>query len=126
MNELMVVPKYEDDDSITLNLNRSMPDGMTQDLRVLAEILKLKRIAGGKAEAALINTLIVPLGAKPDNFGNYVLDIKRKDGKVSKVLWSCHTDTVHHSDGVQKLTVVKDTGVLGVDSVTGCLGDDDG
>ena len=60
------------------------------ELKVLVQMLAYMRPAGSKTEKAFIKRFIAPLGAKPDNYGNYWLSIGQ-----SNVLWSSHTDTVH-------------------------------
>lgn len=64
----------------------------------LLSMLTYKRPSGSAYEQAFINRYIRPLGAKSDEFGNWWLTIGE-----SKILWSCHTDTVHKSPGPQKI-----------------------
>ena len=81
-----------------------------------------KRPQGSKTERRFIHNFIVPTGAKPDKFGNYYLCI----GKAP-IMWSSHTDTVHHNKGIQ--TVGYDGMEIGIaaedNSKASCLGADD-
>jgi hypothetical protein len=69
---------------------------------LLLEMLTFKRPAGSKTERAFIAKYIKPTGAQPDHYGNYWLDVG-PDAPVT--LFSSHTDTVHHSEGMQKIEV---------------------
>jgi len=103
-----------------------LPEEIPAELARLIGILRLRRTDGGKAEALMIDKLIKTLPhVKVDKAGNYAVRIPKADGTASRVLWSCHTDTVHRTDGVQSLTYCKDNGVINV-SDGECLGADDG
>jgi hypothetical protein len=67
-------------------------------LSTLCEMLTYRRVSGSVTESKFIRRWIVPLGAKPDAFGNYILRIGD-----SPVLFSCHTDSVHRTAGRQRL-----------------------
>lgn len=74
---------------------------MTPDPLLMA-ILRYKRPAWGPTEAIFIERFISPLpGAEEDEFGNIWVRV----GDDPKVLWSCHTDTVHRTEGLQVLKV---------------------
>jgi hypothetical protein len=64
----------------------------------LAEMLRYRRPANSGTERAFINRFLLPIGARPDNFGNLILRIGN-----APVLWSSHTDTVHRRDGLQDI-----------------------
>ncbi|MBB4039092.1 hypothetical protein GGR34_000727 [Microvirga flocculans] len=68
-------------------------------LKRLLEMLTYKRPHGSKSERKFINRFIMPLGVVKDNFGN----LYKRVGKDSRVLWSCHTDTVHRTSGRQRV-----------------------
>jgi hypothetical protein len=69
---------------------------------MLLDMLTYKRPAGSRSERDFIRQFIAPTGAVPDRFGNYVLRIG-----TAPVAWCSHTDTVHRSDGRQRLRVSK-------------------
>jgi hypothetical protein len=86
----------------------------------LLAMLKYKRPAGSATEAKYINRYIRPTGAEPDNYGNYHLVI----GDKPKILFSSHTDTVHSSDGKQRIKYDSSQDI--VTSIgNDCLGADD-
>jgi hypothetical protein len=62
----------------------------------LPEMLRYRRPAGSGTERAFIKRFILPLNARPDQFGNLILRIGD-----APVLWSSHTDTAHHKEGMQ-------------------------
>jgi hypothetical protein len=69
-----------------------------QPLRTLCDMLTYRRVSGSRTEGKFIRRYLMPLGAKPDSFGNYVLRIGD-----SPVLFSSHTDSVHRTAGRQRL-----------------------
>ncbi len=107
-----------------LERSKSLTSYIDKDLDDLYSMLNYMRPAGSKAELEFIERFIVPLGAKPDYAGNYILEVKEKDGSKSPVLWSSHTDTVHSQSGRQKLFLT-DNGILSSNGGS-CLGADDG
>ena len=93
---------------------------------LLLEMLTYKRPAGSRAESQFIRRFIAPTGAEPDAIGNHILRV----GHGSRVAWLSHTDTVHRTDGRQRLRVRG--GVVTVrhgsqvpDTWRECLGADD-
>lgn len=86
---------------------------------ILVEMLQTKRQAGSKTLDSFIAKWIAPLGAKPDQAGNWIIRIGQ-----SRVLWSSHTDSVHSSSGWQTLAISGDTVRLRKDSNSNCLGAD--
>lgn len=101
------------------------------ELQDLYNILSYRRGAGSNGELIIIRRYIASLpGAVRDGFGNYHLQIPMNDGSASKVMWSCHTDTVHNAKGQldrQKLHITA-KGILGLadNQLKECLGADDG
>lgn len=93
----------------------------------LIEMLTYGRPAWGKTEDAFIEKFIKPTKASEDQFGNFWLEIPKLDGSRSAIIWSCHTDTVHHEDGMQKLDFDQEVGMVALDktSKSSCLGADD-
>lgn len=85
-------------------------------------MLTYGRPHGSDAEADFVNRYLAPLPDMGfDKFGNGWLQIG-----TSPVLWSSHTDTVHHKPGRQKI-VVDDKGMIRLAEKTRglCLGADD-
>lgn len=85
------------------------------------KMLRYRRPAKSRSELKFINKFIVPLGAVSDEFGNLVVEVGE-----SKVLWSCHTDTVHRIGGTQSI-VINNNNVVGLSKVekdSNCLGAD--
>jgi hypothetical protein len=105
----------------------------------LAYILSLKRPYGTATEMEFMSWLRgelikrdvpkekVRIGA----LGCLVATLMRPDGKLPTTLFSCHTDTVHHSDGKQKIVYDSNFGHIFLDTgkdapPSNCLGADDG
>lgn len=101
------------------------------ELQTLYNILSYRRGAGSNGELTIIRRYIASLpGCVRDGFGNYHLQIPMVDGSASKVMWSCHTDTVHNakpSDDRQKLLITTKAELkLADNQLKECLGADDG
>lgn len=92
----------------------------------LRDMLTYQRPHGSVTERQFIARYIVPTGAAEDEYGNWVLSIALPDGSPSRVLWSCHTDTVHRMPGRQRVRVTK-PGVIKLArrERSNCLGADD-
>jgi len=66
-------------------------------------------------------------GMTRDAFGNRILRIPNLGGSASRVLWSCHVDTVHAKGGRQSPVLGADGVITLADGKPGqCLGADDG
>ncbi len=87
----------------------------------LMEMLREKRPHRSATEEAWIEKHIDPLGVDTDGFGNRIIRIGN-----APVLWSSHTDTVHHRAGQQAVTVRNGMMQLKHESKHDCLGADDG
>ncbi len=74
---------------------------------------------GSDTEKEFIGKFLEPLGVTMDAAGNVIKQIGE-----SNVLWSSHTDTVHHKDGRQKITVTHENVMLATDNESNCLGAD--
>lgn len=85
------------------------------------EMLTYKRPMGTDTEEAFISRFLAPLGVERDEVGN----IWKRIGE-SDVLWSSHTDTVHHSEGMQELKITDKRVSLADDEKSNCLGADCG
>jgi len=90
------------------------------DLETIISMLSHRRPAGSGSEMAFIKKFIMPLGAKMDKHGNWVLQI----GDNPTVLWSSHTDSVHCSEGYQKVDWDGKFITLPINSKSSCLGAD--
>lgn len=94
------------------------------DRSVLLDMLTYCRPCGSDTEQVFIDKYIATLpGAERDAYGNWHVVIGDSD-----VMWSCHTDTVHRTDGRQTLHVGSDN-VVGLSrrsrKRSSCLGADD-
>ena len=65
-----------------------------------------------------------PVMGDPDDFGNYYFTIQDTDGKIPKVMWTAHYDTVHRDEGRQVVEVVGTKVQLPSSSESSCLGAD--
>ncbi|WP_051070888.1 hypothetical protein [Mesorhizobium sp. STM 4661] len=83
-------------------------------------MIRYKRPAFSATEEIFVNKFIRPLGTKTDKFGNLMKSI----GDHPNTLWSCHTDTVHWTEGLQKVIHNDDTVALPESSHSNCLGAD--
>jgi peptidase M28-like protein len=94
----------------------------TTSLDRLRLMLTYCRPMGSPSERTFINRFIRPLGAMPDRHGNLIATI----GPRPRVLWSCHTDTVHSRSGRQHVELdSEDRLFLPIGSKSSCLGADD-
>jgi hypothetical protein len=85
----------------------------------LAAMLQTMRPANSQAVHWFAADWLEPLGGKYDKAGNYIVRV----GK-SRVLWSCHTDTVHKVGGRQRVVLNGDTFKLAQGETSNCLGAD--
>ncbi|MDD5395288.1 MAG: hypothetical protein PHE17_19875 [Thiothrix sp.] len=93
----------------------------------LLEMLTYARPAGSASEQEFINRYIRPLGVIEDAFGNLMKEVSHPDvTNPVRVLWSCHTDTVHNTEGRQSVYADRQ-GYAGLSkkSKSSCLGADD-
>ena len=93
---------------------------MVTGVEALYHMLAWRRSAGTKTERKFINRFLAPLEMEVDDYGN----LFKKIGDVP-IMWSCHTDTVHHRGGHQKVNVRGSRFVLPKGSDSNCLGADD-
>ncbi len=103
------------------------PMNESTGLGQLLEMLTYARPAGSASEQEFINRYIRPLGVIEDAFGNLMLSVPYPDVTSQvRVLWSCHTDTVHAAEGRQSVYADRQ-GYAGLSkkSKSSCLGADD-
>ncbi len=94
-------------------------------LQTLARMLRTCRPMGGRTERWFRDYYLHGLpGAETDAHGNLHVTIARPSGEVSRVIWSCHTDTVHRRSGAQYIGV-DDRYITLADKRSNCLGADD-
>lgn len=95
---------------------------LSANITMLHDMLTMMRPDGSKTERRFIDKYLVPLGCKPDGAGNMHLRIGD-----APVLWSSHTDTVHHHGGFHPIRVNEKTGIIDLHpkSEANCLGADD-
>ena len=104
-------------------------DQEKEDYKFLTEILSYKRKADSDSEAEFIkNHLDTVEGMQKDAYGNRYIILPNSDGSASNVMFSCHTDSVHKSDGMQKVLHRTDTNGVGLlyKDDNECLGADNG
>lgn len=96
-------------------------------LQTLTAMLQTMRPMGSKAEVEFRRTYLEGLpGAVTDPYGNLHVMINRADDSASAVLWSSHTDTVHHKSGAQRITIGDRLITLAAaERRSNCLGADD-
>lgn len=95
----------------------------------LLKIFSWMRPHNSAAEAEFIHEFLDKIGCESDAFGNRFFVAGDRDKTTT--LWSCHTDTVHHDSGYQRLEITKAQAngdyLVGVHDRDGsCLGADDG
>ena len=94
----------------------------------LFTMLETRRPVGGRTETKFVCRWVLTLpGAFEDSAYNVHVIVPRKDGTASNVIWSCHTDTVHRTEGTQALFVTSRLIRLDFpkDNPSNCLGADD-
>ena len=80
------------------------PPPLPAGLPVLMDMLTFRRPAFSTSEELFIDRFLWPLpGIEADPFGNLWLTIVEPDGSPPRILWSSHTDTVHHDPGRQSV-----------------------
>ena len=88
----------------------------------LEEMLSYCRPAGGRMEQQFITRFIDMYNPAVDDAGNRIVYI---GGGSSRVMWSCHTDTVHNLDLRQKVRQQRNGLIYAASTHSNCLGADD-
>lgn len=96
----------------------------------LLAMLTYRRPMGSETESRFTRRFIEPATEFRDDHGNYHAYRALPNGSPSRVVWSCHTDTVHRTPGFQTLRYDHVTGVIGLSKRarqfgSNCLGADD-
>jgi len=97
---------------------------MNKELDSLFDILSHKRPHLSKMDEQVVEKYldVIPK-MRADGFGNRILSV----GKHPTVMFSCHTDTVHHTEGKQKIFIDETREeVFLANGASNCLGADDG
>lgn len=92
---------------------------LRRDVQDLCEMLTYKRPAWTDCEIGFVARYLGALGATADGYGNQWYRVPGN----SRLMFSCHTDTVHMKGGLQKIYYNKVTGDVFSDS-DDCLGAD--
>jgi len=87
----------------------------------LLDMLETCRPGGSDEEEAFIETYLYPFKPTRDDYGNHIIMVPGPED-YPKIMWSCHTDTVHRHGGMQKVEV---TSGVAWTSDGSCLGSDD-
>ena len=86
----------------------------------LIDMLTYKRPEGTFTQMEFCERFLEPQFGLPDRYGNYILTI----GDKPRLCFTAHHDTVHKSEGMQKLLVIKDVVSVADPLVSNCLGAD--
>lgn len=100
---------------------------MNVNKKLLMEMLQYKRPEGTVTQSIFCEKYLEPIFGEPDNHGNYIHIIYNDDGSDPNLCFTAHHDTVHRTEGHQKviydacLDVVYTEGsnCLGADCTTG-------
>lgn len=113
--------------NLTHAQRQALDDPQSLDrLHTLLAMLGSCRPMGGDREYRFRAEYLHDLpGVITDPYQNLHVTLPRHDGSTSRVLWSCHTDTVHWDDGDQPVTVTGRYMQLAHDAQSNCLGADD-
>jgi hypothetical protein len=69
----------------------------------LHQMLRYKRPHGSKTEAQWIERFIMPYNPYDVDDAAHIITVPNTDGTASMTLFSCHTDTMHRTAGMQRL-----------------------
>lgn len=75
----------------------------TLTISTLVDMLGYKRSHGSQSHNAFVERYLVPVFGKPDDDGNFIKII----GNKPRVAWMSHHDSVHRTDGMQKVHVMQ-------------------
>tara|TARA_B110000503_G_scaffold137421_1_gene221584 strand:- start:1070 stop:2011 length:942 start_codon:yes stop_codon:yes gene_type:complete len=86
----------------------------------LVEMLRYKRPEGSQTQRDFCKRFLEPHFGMPDTHGNYVLVL----GDEPRLCFTAHHDTVHKTEGMQKLVVTNNVVSIADSTVSSCLGAD--
>ena len=86
----------------------------------LIEMLRYKRPQGSSTQKEFCERFLEPHFGLPDINGNYILRI----GDNPKICFASHHDTVHKTEGLQKLVVTNNIVSVADPTISSCLGAD--
>ena len=86
----------------------------------LIEMLSYKRPEGTATQRDFCKRFLEPSFGLPDIHGNYVMQI----GSKPRLCFTAHHDTVHNTEGTQKLVVMNDVVSVADQTASNCLGAD--
>ena len=86
----------------------------------LVEMLRYKRPEGSFTQKEFCKRFLEPVFGKPDEHGNYVTQV----GYEPHLCFTAHHDTVHKTEGMQKIVVTNDVVSVADSKTSNCLGAD--
>ena len=86
----------------------------------LVEMLRYKRPEGSQTQREFCKRFIEPTFGKPDKHGNYIHIV----GDNPNLCFTAHHDTVHRTDGMQKVVITNDVASVASSKDSNCLGAD--
>src|SRR6056300_403287 len=86
----------------------------------LIEMLRYKRPEGSLTQREFCKRFLEPTFGRPDDHGNYIHIV----GDKPNLCFTSHHDTVHKTDGMQKLVVTNDVVSVANSKESNCLGAD--
>ena len=105
---------------MTRNLTKQTQRNVeTPDTESLFYMLQTKRPGGSKTEEDFIRRWIAPLGTTEDGYGNLIVRIGD-----APVMYSSHTDSVHTTEGAQRIKAKGGLITLARNESSNCLGAD--
>lgn len=105
---------------MTRNLTKqTQRNNETPNTESLFYMLQTKRPGGSKTEQDFIRRWIAPLGTYEDGYGNHIIRIGD-----APVMYSSHTDSVHRTEGTQRIKAKGGLITLANNESSNCLGAD--
>ena len=86
----------------------------------LVEMLRYKRPEGSFTQKEFCKRFLEPMFGEPDDHGNYVTQV----GYEPHLCFTAHHDTVHKTEGMQKIVVTNDVVSVADSKTSNCLGAD--
>ena len=86
----------------------------------LVEMLRYKRPEGTLTQREFCKRFLEPVFGRPDKHGNYIMQV----GHEPHLCFTAHHDTVHKTEGMQKVVVTNDIVSVADSKTSNCLGAD--